>query len=73
MNCPYCDKDMERGFVRQSHAFYPLVWRTGEKQDGVFIDPGKEIKLTSFHDIKCPMHYCGHCRKFIVDEAELNT
>lgn len=54
-------------------CFSPFVWRTGGKQDGVFIDPGKEIKLTSFRDINCPMHYCNHCRKFIVDEDELNT
>ncbi len=71
MKCPYCNEEMEQGFVRQARIDAPLYWSTEEKMDGPFIDK-KEVKLTSIRNFKCPMHYCADCRKFIVDEDELN-
>ena len=72
MKCPYCDKEMELGFVPQTRIGAPLYWSSEEKMDGPFIDK-KEIKLTSIRRLKFPMHHCAACRKFVVDEAELNV
>ena len=33
MNCPYCGKEMEKGYVDQQHLIAPLEWYSA-KQEG---------------------------------------
>ena len=69
MNCPYCGKEMEKGYVEQQRVLNPLVWYSA-KQEGDFLwSKRKEIKLTSAAE-PLTAWYCGECEKLIAEVAE---
>lgn len=66
MNCPYCNLNMEKGYLQSSH---PAFW--AEKKKKLFFTPDEvgDIKVTvgiwngSFSDA----WVCRKCKKMIVD------
>ena len=60
MNCPYCGKEMEKGYVDQQHMIVPLEWYSA-KQEGNFLwSKRKRIQLTSTTE-PLTAWYCGEC------------
>lgn len=66
MNCPYCGKEMEKGYVDQQHLIAPLEWYSA-KQEGNFLwSKRKHIQLTST-TVPLVAWYCGECGKLIAE------
>ncbi len=66
MNCPYCGKEMEKGYVDQTNPMIPLEWYSA-KQEGDFLwSKRKEIKLTRAAE-PLTAWYCGECGKLIAE------
>lgn len=71
MKCPYCEKEMERGCVEQPR-FTPLMWYPTSADMSLRERNKRTIKLTSFGgDMR--VHYCAECKKFIIDQDELQA
>lgn len=70
MKCPYCDKEMIAGRIYEDR--YALKWVAEENNRGLLnVLPFVEgIKLT-LNDISVKVHYCPDCRKFIIDQDEI--
>ena len=75
MNCPYCNKEMEKGFINQSQVFYPIRWRPAPKEEPILFHSNKgSIKLTSVTKSgQVIVHYCATCHKFVIDQDEIET
>ena len=72
MNCPYCNKEMKEGYIMQGR--YAIKWRPIEEYSNiikaVFSKDG--IKLTSFmNNTEARTFYCSDCRKFIIDQDNI--
>ena len=66
MNCPYCDKEMQKGFVEQQHLIIPLEWYSA-KQEGSFPwSKRKRLQLTSTTE-SLVVWYCASCGKLIAE------
>lgn len=66
MNCPYCGKAMEKGYVEQQHMIVPLEWYSA-KQEGDFLwSKRKRIPLTSTTE-SLVAWYCAPCGKMIAE------
>ena len=66
MNCPYCNKEMQKGFMKSHH---PILW--GEEKTLSFLKTYNDYVLTKndFHSVMRGMfiesYYCNDCHKQI--------
>ena len=75
MNCPYCNGEMEKGFINQSQVFDPIRWRPVPKEEPILFYGNKgSIKLTSaMKSGQVIVHHCASCRKFVIDQDEIEA
>ena len=71
MNCPYCNKEMEKGYIDQTDFRCPLVWYPAVRETGFFTSQKKNVRLTYHGNVTA--YRCGNCKKIIIDESTLNT
>lgn len=65
MRCPYCNCEMERGYIKSSHFIH---WGK-EKELRLLSDDIKLVKRTlssMFEGNFVESYYCSECRKIIV-------
>ena len=68
MKCPYCKKDMNKGFISQDR--FALKWIPEEKYKGaIFQWFAKGIKLTdSYSNVdSVESYFCENCKKIVID------
>lgn len=71
MNCPYCDKEMQKGVII-AYANWNVVWKAADEH-GIVNDEGK-VKLSKFPWLgPCEIEafYCVDCKKMIIDTANV--
>lgn len=74
MKCPYCNEEMVKGYMDQARIGYPLKWYSGKTEPGIIFDKFESIKLTSaLKSGRVIVHHCAACRKFVIDQDELET
>lgn len=75
MNCPYCNGEMEKGYMEQTRIGYPLQWIPNyEKRGLIMYDISRRIELSSTRKTgRVIVHYCSQCRKFVIDQDELQV
>ncbi|MBE6037010.1 MAG: hypothetical protein E7223_05300 [Clostridiales bacterium] len=69
MNCPYCGKEMTKGWVQSARK----VLFTTTKKEGTFIIGNRnDVVLTAnnFVGPSCAAYLCDTCKKVIIDYAE---
>ena len=69
MNCPYCGKEMEKGFMQSART----VLFTTQKNEGAFTWKGKgDIVLTANNWLNptCIAYHCKDCKKVVADYSE---
>ena len=73
MTCPYCNQEMQKGFLAQTDVFWPIRWRPVPKEPPMLFYSNKEsIKLTSsLNSGQVIVYHCPDCRKFVIDQDEL--
>lgn len=66
MNCPYCGKEMEKGYVDQQVMRHPLKWYFGQREGDFLWSKRKHVKLTG---ATAPLvaYYCEDCGKLIAE------
>ncbi|MBE6730122.1 MAG: hypothetical protein E7564_00355 [Ruminococcaceae bacterium] len=72
MNCPWCGKETEEGFITQDR--YAITWRPIEAYNSIIttIFSKNKIKLTSsMNNTEARVFYCRDCRKFIIDQDNI--
>ena len=70
-NCPFCNALMEKGYIEQTHIFYPLRWTPVKQERGFFVSNKGTVKLTSLASGgQVAAYRCEACRKIIIDELE---
>ena len=66
MNCPYCTREMENGYLRGNNS-YELLW-TEEPFKLTSLPTGNDLYLCKASEITRPMaHLCRACGKIILD------
>ena len=71
MMCPFCNAEMEKGQIEQTHVFFPLQWTPYSRPPGLLLSRKHIVKLTSFKNGgRVIAHRCEACRKIIIDECE---
>lgn len=73
MNCPYCNKEMEKGYVDQTSPFIPLEWYPAKREGGILSSNKRNIKLATVKSGSLVMYHCATCRKFVIDQDEIET
>ena len=74
MICPYCKKEMRKGYVDKQSISIPLEWYPASpKSKGVLARSRESIKLTRSFGDSVIVHRCEDCKKLIIDEKELET
>lgn len=69
MNCPYCGKEMDKGYVEQQNLMIPLEWYSA-KQEGDFLwSKRKTVKLTRATE-PLTAWYCGECGVLVAEVAK---
>ena len=71
MNCPYCDKEMEKGYIDQTDFKFPLEWYPANREMGFFASKKRNVRLAYGRSAKA--YRCENCKKIIIDESTLNT
>ena len=71
MNCPYCNKEMEKGYIDQTDFRFPLEWYPANRETGIFVSKKRNVRLTYSESVKA--YRCEYCKKIIIDESTLNT
>ena len=73
MICPYCNKEMKKGYISQQNLFIPLTWYSNEKK-GVMYKKNETVKLTAaLKGGEVFADYCPECKKIIIDTSTLNV
>ena len=63
---------MRKGFIDQTDFRHPLQWYPADREIGFFKSTKQDIKLTAtFKSGTIIAHYCSDCKKFVIDENEL--
>ena len=70
MICPYCNMEMDAGYIDQTDFRYPLQWYPAKREVGLFGGRKRSIKLTYGGTVKS--YRCGRCRKIIIDEDQFD-
>lgn len=74
MNCPYCHQEMQKGYVSQNDFRFPLEWYPASQDTKFFKSKKQNIKLTAaLKGGNVIVHYCPECKKFVIDQDELET
>lgn len=76
MNCPYCNEEMEKGYIDQTDFRFPLEWYPANREKIFFaIESNKRnVRLTSALKSGTIIAYrCEQCKKIIIDENTLNA
>lgn len=72
MNCPYCNNEMEKGAIGQ-HDLTPITWVSDDVKEDSFLPVHKTIKLTALlKGGRMITYHCENCKKFIIDENDIN-
>ena len=72
MKCPYCQSEMEKGHIDQGR--FSLYWVSDKRKPDSFLPVHENIKLSSlFAGGRIITYRCGNCKKFIIDENDLET
>ena len=71
MNCPYCNKEMELGYIDQTDFRFPLEWYPANREIGLFKTKKRNIRLTFGGNVKA--YRCDPCKKIIIDESKIDT
>lgn len=72
MKCPCCNGEMEKGYLEQDlrHA---LRWYSAKSTGGLF-PKREERKLTAlWKGGTVTMYHCEICKKFIIDEKDIDV
>ena len=73
MICPYCEEEMQKGWIEQER--FGLRWTPCEKRGFLesLLEP-HDIRLTSLsHGGRLIVYHCEKCRKFIIDENDIEV
>lgn len=71
MLCPYCNNEMEKGIIGQ-HDFTPITWVSDNPKENAILPIHKTIKLTALlKGGEITTYHCENCKKFIIDENEI--
>lgn len=63
MNCPYCNREMKKGFI---DAKGTPIWTQSVKMTQIAFK--NEVKLNDYMGIWCSVaYYCKDCGKIVVD------
>ena len=73
MKCPYCNKEMEKGYVDRTSPFLPLEWYPAKREGGILISNKRNIKLATVKSGSLVLHHCATCRKFVIDQDEVDV
>ena len=73
MICPYCEEEMQIGWVDQDR--YGLRWTPSDERGFLErIFESHDIGLTSIeHGGRLIVYHCETCRKFIIDENDIEV
>ena len=72
MKCPYCNKEMEKGYFKNGHITrWGKTKKFGFSRDDIKIT--KDTLRGAFVGYCIEAHYCRNCKKFIVPFDESNT
>ena len=73
MNCPYCNREMEKGYIEQTDFRFGLRWAPANRGNGFFVSTKKDVKLTAALKGGHVIAYrCEGCKKIIIDENTLD-
>ena len=74
MKCPYCDNEMEKGYISQTDFRYPLEWYPAKIEPGFLASNKVNVKLTNiFKNGHIVVYRCEQCKKMIIDENTLEV
>ena len=65
MQCPYCNQEMEKGFIQSARPFMFTL-----KMKGIFlIKDTKDISLSTdnFSNPHCEAYHCTQCKKVLIE------
>lgn len=73
MLCPYCEKEMQKGWINQER--FSLKWVPDEDRGFMECLVEKDvIKLTALtKGGRLTVYHCENCRKFIIDENDIEV
>ena len=71
MNCPYCNKKMELGYIDETDLFHRLEWYPANRDSGFFKSNKRNVRLSYDGCIKA--YRCESCKKIIIDEDMLQA
>ena len=68
MMCPYCEGEMEKGYLDQTDIRFPLEWYPAKRDAGFWTSKKRNVKLTSMGTGGNVIAYrCEWCEKIIID------
>ena len=67
MKYPYCNKEMEKGYIDQTDFRFPLEWYPANREVGFFVSKKRNVRLTYGGNVKA--YRCDLCKKIIIDET----
>ena len=70
MNCPYCRKEMEKGYIDQTDVFHHLQWYPADRELGFFKSKKRNVRLSYCGSVKA--YRCEDCKKILIDETTLS-
>ena len=74
MTCPYCNREMVKGYIDQTRLGFPLEWYSGKSKPGLIFDKLEKIKLTSaWRSGRLIVYRCAACCKFVIDQNDVET
>ena len=71
MICPYCSKEMEKGYIDQAELLHPLEWYSAKREAGVFAKRKNTVRLTCGGNVAA--YRCADCGKILIDESTLKA
>ena len=66
MNCPYCGKEMEQGYIVSSSRRGMLLWSEDRCNSGPFLYKS-DLKLAGTFQDNPPACLCRDCRKIVME------
>ena len=72
MLCPYCNTEMEKGYIGQSELFVPITWVSDKLKENSILPIHKTINLTAtLKGGTITTYRCEKCNKFIIDGNDI--
>lgn len=63
---------MEKGFIEQTQLFVPVTWISSNLKENAILPIRKTIKLTAtLKGGEITTYHCANCKKFIIDENDV--